>query len=137
MCCTLAFAEIVLQDLSELRTQGPRDIIRHVAAKLSHPCQMFAVHSIYSKVRHSELKSLSKDAALTHLASHGCYVAASIEHLPLRNADNTVRTKAELMSELHIVSAPSFVFSRQDKCMAHLHQAPLQQASSEIQAPNG
>eukprot|EP00959_Pyramimonas_sp_CCMP1952_P027110 569465-Pyramimonas_sp.AAC.1 len=82
VCCTLAFAKIVLDDLSELRGQGPRDIIRHVAAKMSHPCQMFAVHSVYSKVRHSEWKSLSKEEALYHSARHDASVAESIDHLP-------------------------------------------------------
>eukprot|EP00959_Pyramimonas_sp_CCMP1952_P071653 1496615-Pyramimonas_sp.AAC.1 len=40
--------------------QRHRDIIRHVAAKMLHPYQTFAVHSVYRKVRHSELECFLK-----------------------------------------------------------------------------
>ena len=125
VCCTLLFAEAVLEDLQVLRSYGPRDIVRHVAAKLTHPHLMFAVHSIYSKVRHNELKAMTREAALTHLAEHDYFVASCIDHLPLRNPDNTVRSKADLMSHLNDASAPSFCFFCEKERLEDLYKASL------------
>ena len=134
VCCTLLFAEAVLEDLQVLRSYGPRDIVRHVAAKLTHPHLMFAVHSIYSKVRHNELKAMTREAALTHLAEQDYFVASCIDHLPVRNPDNTVRSKADLMSHLNDVSAPSFGFFCKKECLEDLYKASLLQAPAWDQA---
>eukprot|EP00959_Pyramimonas_sp_CCMP1952_P439812 9207758-Pyramimonas_sp.AAC.1 len=70
VCCTLPAAEIIRDNVDEVRKlAGPQQIVAFMATRVARPRLLFAQHSIFSKVKHNVLKGLSRDDALRHWAS--------------------------------------------------------------------
>eukprot|EP00930_Biecheleria_cincta_P014772 TRINITY_DN12569_c0_g2_i1.p1 TRINITY_DN12569_c0_g2~~TRINITY_DN12569_c0_g2_i1.p1 ORF type:complete len:401 (+),score=29.93 TRINITY_DN12569_c0_g2_i1:310-1512(+) len=99
--CTKPVADAVERKLEEVKSETVyQKIAELIMDSVSHPAEMFPVHSIFSATIHRKLVQQTVADAKATMRDNGFYVPTRMPRLRLRDAGNHTRSKLNVMTQL-------------------------------------